>query len=98
MLYQGQNQSVERRINGLNNILGMQTFAYQQPQASASDKMFGALTEYGGKATANYIDNKFNGSGGTTPSAAPTAGGSPAPLPGMNTSNPYQNTLNGMNK
>jgi len=76
MLYQGQQDAVTRRAQGIQNLLGMQTFAYQQPQASAGDNAFSALTQYGGQALGNLIDNKFGGgfqgtkpnlpSGGTT--------------------------------
>jgi len=62
MLYQGQNDSVERRINGINNLLNMQTFAYQKPQASAGDQAFGSLMDVGGKALGSYFDKKFGGS------------------------------------
>lgn len=79
MLYQGQNASVERRIQGLNNILGMQTFAHQQPQQSAGDQAFSALTEYGGKAAGKYLDNKFK----TAPQTA-TSGTTPGTIPGLN--------------
>jgi hypothetical protein len=70
MLYQGQQDSVNRRINGINNLLNMQTFAYQQPQQSAGDQVFGSLMDIGGKAAGAYFNNKF-----ATPQAAPAAGG-----------------------
>jgi len=54
MLYQGQNDSINRRVNGVNNLLNMQTFAYQQPQQSAGDKAFGALSKYGGQKLGEY--------------------------------------------
>jgi hypothetical protein len=70
MLYQGQNDSVNRRINGINNLLNMQTFAYQQPQQSAGDQVFGSLLDIGGKAAGAYFNNKFApqpaAAGGTT--------------------------------
>lgn len=59
MLYQGQNDSVNRRINGINSLLNMQTFAYQQPQQSGGDQAFGALLNAGGKAAGSYFNNKF---------------------------------------
>lgn len=59
MLYQGQNDSVARRINGLNNILNMQTFAYQQPQQSAGDQVFNSLLDVGGTAAGKYFDQRF---------------------------------------
>lgn len=63
MLYQGQNDSVSRRINGINNLLNMQTFAYQQPQQSAGDQVFNSLLDVGGKAAGSYFNNKFAPSG-----------------------------------
>jgi len=74
MLYQGQQSSVDRRINGINNILNTQTFAYQQPQASAGDNVFGALMNAGGKAAGAYFNNKF----------APSAGGGATTTGGIN--------------
>lgn len=72
MLYQGQNDSVNRRINGINSLLNMQTFAYQQPQQSAGDNVFNSLLDVGGKAAGAYFNNKF----ATQPAgAAPAAGG-----------------------
>lgn len=68
MLYQGQNDSVNRRINGINNLLNMQTFAYQQPQQSAGDQVFGSLMDIGGKAAGAYFNNKFAPSAGGTSS------------------------------
>lgn len=59
MLYQGQNDSVNRRINGINNLLNMQTFAYQQPQQSSGDQVFNSLLDIGGKAAGAYFNNKF---------------------------------------
>lgn len=59
MLYQGQNDSVSRRINGINNLLNMQTFAYQQPQQSAGDSVFNTLLDVGGKAAGAYFNNRF---------------------------------------
>lgn len=70
MLYQGQNDSVNRRINGINNLLNMQTFAYQKPQESAGDKVFGSLLDVGGKAAGSYFNNKFAPSGGAMNNAS----------------------------
>lgn len=61
MLYQGKNDSVNRRIDGINKLLNMQTFAYQQPQASAGDQAFGALLDAGGQAAGRYFDSTFGG-------------------------------------
>lgn len=63
ILYQGQQDSISRRIEGINNILNMQTFAYQKPQQSAGDQMFGQLMNSGGQALGNLAANKFGGGG-----------------------------------
>lgn len=62
MLYQGKQDSVNRRIDGINKILNMQTFAYQQPQQSSGDQVFGALMDAGGQAAGRYFDSRFGGS------------------------------------
>lgn len=74
MLYQGQQESVNRRINGINNILNTQTFAYQQPQQSAGDQAFGALMDVGGKAAGSYFDQKFGGGNSFNPSTQSNQG------------------------
>lgn len=61
ILYQGQQSSVNNRINAIQNLLGMQTFAYQKPQASAGDQAYGALLDVGGKAAGAYFNNRFGG-------------------------------------
>jgi hypothetical protein len=59
MLYQGQQSSIDRRLQGLQNILGMQTFAYEKPQASSFDQMlsgFGSgLGEYAGQKFGSWL-------------------------------------------
>jgi len=74
MLYQGQNDSVERRINGINNLLNMQTFAYKQPQSSGGDQAFSALTNIGGKAAGAFFNNSFSGGSGSGSNALATPG------------------------
>lgn len=59
-MYQGQQDSLQRRLNSINNILNMQTFAYQQPQQSSGDQVFNSLMDVGGKAAGSYFDNMFN--------------------------------------
>jgi len=58
MLQSAQENSVSNRINGINNILGTQTFAYQQPQASGGDQAFGALLNAGGTAFGNIASGR----------------------------------------
>jgi hypothetical protein len=78
MLYQGQQDAINRRVQGIQNILNTQTFAYQQPQASAGDNAFSSLLDIGGKAMGGIIDRKFGGSGGVP------SGGSGAVSGGIN--------------
>lgn len=66
MIYQGQQDSVNRRINAINNILGTQTFAYQKPQQTAGQQAFSSLMDVGGKSAGSYFDRMFN----PTPSGA----------------------------
>jgi len=63
MLYQGQQDAVNRRVQGIQNLLGTQTFAYEQPQESAGDQAFGQLMNVGGKAIGGMIDRKYGGGG-----------------------------------
>jgi len=79
ILYQGQQDSVERRINGINNILNMQTFAYEQPQASAGDQAFSQLLSVGGKALGQYVSGGGGGGGGTTTSGGGMTKSAPSP-------------------
>lgn len=64
ILYQGQTDSVNRRIDGINNLLNMQTFAYKQPQQSARDQFFNSLLEAGGRSAGNYFTNRFSNASG----------------------------------
>jgi len=66
MLYQGQQDAINRRVQGINNILNTQTFAYEQPQASAGDNAFGALMDVGGKAIGGMINSKYGGTNSST--------------------------------
>lgn len=63
MLYQGQQDSLARRMNGLNTILGTQTFAYGKPQESSGNQMFNQLLQAGGDIAGKYAANKFGGGG-----------------------------------
>jgi DNA-binding transcriptional regulator YiaG len=70
MLYQGQQDAMSRRLNSINSLLNTQTFAYQKPQASASDQAFSSLLDVGGKALGDWASNRFKPGG-----AAPFGGG-----------------------
>jgi uncharacterized protein YcfJ len=67
MLYQGQQDSVKRRSDAISNLLNTQTFAYEGQEPSGGQQAFGSLMDFGGKAAASYLDNKFK----TAPKAAP---------------------------
>ncbi len=60
MLYNGQQQSVQNRIKGINDIMNTKTFDWQQPQVGAGDQAIQALHETGGKALGSYVSNMFN--------------------------------------
>lgn len=60
MLYQGQQDSMNRRAQGINNILNMQTFAAEGQQPSGGNQAFSALMNAGGQAAGTYFGNKFN--------------------------------------
>ncbi len=53
MLHKGQEDSVNRRINGLNGILNMQTFAYEKPQNTAIDNATQAFAGGAGQVAGN---------------------------------------------
>lgn len=57
MLYQGQQSSIDRRLQALNQILGTQTQAYEQPQASPFQAAVGGLAQGAGQ----YFANKYAG-------------------------------------
>ena len=78
-IFQGQQQSNINKQNAINNILGMQTFAYEQPgpeKKSGIDQILGSIGPQAGEWFADYLGNKKS-SMGTTPTAtsAPTASG-----------------------
>lgn len=70
LLYQGQQSSMDRRSQGLNDLLNMQTFAYdrpQQQQPSATNQFFDGFSSAAGKyAGEKLFDNN------ATPAATPT--------------------------
>ncbi len=60
MLYQGQQSSIDRRSQGLNNLLNMQTFAYEKPeqqQPGVADQFLGGVSQAAGKYAADSIFN-----------------------------------------
>lgn len=59
MIYQGQQDSVNRRISGINNILNLQTQAYVNPSGGAGDKVFDALLDVGGSAAGSWLNKKI---------------------------------------
>jgi hypothetical protein len=59
MLYQGQQASIDRRINSINNLMNMQTFAYQKPQASPFDTMLDSFSGGAGKYAGQAAGQKF---------------------------------------
>lgn len=68
MLYQGQQSSIDRRLGALNNILGMQTFAYEKPQAGPFDQLIGGFAsgagQYAGQNFMNWMKPAGAGAGG----------------------------------
>ena len=53
MLYQGKQGAIDRRLQALQHSLGVQTFAYQQPQGNSFDAALGGLTQGAGQILAN---------------------------------------------
>ena len=63
MLQEGQQNSIDRRLGSLNNIMNMQTFAYQKPQASPLDSMLGGFSQGAGEYAGKNFMNMFNQGG-----------------------------------
>lgn len=59
MLQSGQQNSIDRRLGAVNNILGTNTFAYEKPQAGPMDAILGGFAQGAGKFAGNYFANKF---------------------------------------
>ena len=75
-IFQGQQQANQNKQNAINNILGMQTFAYDKPgpqNPSMIDQVLGTLGPAAGEWFADYLKK-----GNKTPAAPATA---PAPSP-----------------
>lgn len=68
MLYQGQQDALQRRINAINNILNMQTFAYQKPQESQGDSFWNSLLSKGGEAFGNLASGWMSNGSNTNSS------------------------------
>lgn len=58
MLYDAQQNSIDRRLNSVNSILGNQTFAYTRPQASSWDSFISGFGEKGGQLAADKLFTK----------------------------------------
>jgi len=60
-LYNGQQATFDRRQNGINNVLNMQTFAYQKPQAQTPgviDQVLNTVGPAAGEWFADYLKTK----------------------------------------
>lgn len=58
--YRGEQQAMQNRQNAINQILGMQTFAYMQPQESGGgplDRIMGGFSKNAGKWAADQFDS-----------------------------------------
>lgn len=68
MLQSGQQNSIDRRIGAINNILGQNTFAYEKPQAGPMDSILGGFAQGAGNFAGQYFGNKlFGAPGGAAP-------------------------------
>lgn len=59
ILQNAQQSSIDRRLSGLRDMLGMQTFAYQKPQQSPLDSILGGFSQGAGQ----FLANRALGSG-----------------------------------
>lgn len=55
MMYQGQQDAAQRRMDAVQRILGMSTFGYQKRQPNALESILEALMEQGG----SYLSKRF---------------------------------------
>lgn len=58
MIYQGNQEAMNRKQNAIDRILNMQTFAYQQPQqkpGNAIDQILGTLAPMAGNIAGNFF-------------------------------------------
>lgn len=58
MIYQGQQDAMNRKQNALDRVLGMQTFAYDKPQGNSVDQILSAAAPAAGEWFADYLKNK----------------------------------------
>jgi len=58
MQFLGSQAALERKGNSIDNLLNMQTFAYNQPGTSSIDNILNSVAEAGGKYVSNYLDSK----------------------------------------
>jgi hypothetical protein len=81
MIYQGTQDALNRKQNSIDNILRLQTFAYQQPQqgsGNAIDQILGTLAPYAGQMAGDFVKgggltnfvNSFRGGGASQNTAA----------------------------
>lgn len=59
MLYQGQQSALERRLQSLQNMLGMQTFAQEQRQPNGVESILSGLSQGTGQYLGNQFANRF---------------------------------------
>lgn len=62
-LYQGEQQANQNRMNAINNVLNLQTFAYQQPQEEGPnqmDRILGMVGKRAGKWAGGLVDDYVN--------------------------------------
>lgn len=77
-IYQGQQQQQANRQNALQNILGMQTFAYDRPQEQTPntvDQILGSLAPKAGEWFADYLSNRRSGMPATSNTLQPGQAG-----------------------
>lgn len=70
MQFEGQQNAQTSRQNAIQNVLGMQTFAYQRPESqspSMIDQVLGSVAPQAGQWFADYL-SKGSGGGGGLPS------------------------------
>lgn len=70
-IFAGQQQANQNKMAGIQNILGMQTFAYQKPKEGAPsgiDQILGTLAPQAGEWFADYLKGIGKGGGTAAPS------------------------------
>lgn len=79
MIYNGNQASLDRRLNAINSIINTQTHAYEQPSASPLDQILGAFSEgtgkFAGEQFSRWLYNKsWSNASGNTPGSTQTPG------------------------